>query len=125
MDIALDLNPASPNYFDLLVEDGDLVLVDGPNAIKQHILQRLRTFYGEWFLDNTIGVPWFQQILGIKNPDQARINALLLNTILATPGVIQVTEYSFQPDFALRMLTVGFTAQVTDGVVSYSGTIGV
>lgn len=131
MDLSLDLNKLSPNYRDLLVINGDLVLTsDAPNApqgatnpVLQDVLQRINFFLGEWFLDNTQGVPWFQQIL-VKNPDQAKIDALILNTILGTPGILTVTSYSFTPNFAQRTLTVSFSAQATSGPIDYTGTAG-
>lgn len=122
-DIALDLNPASPTFNDVVVVNGDLVLtVDTISAIQQHIVQRLRIYLGEWFLDTDIGLPFFQQIL-IKNPDQSKIDGLFLNQILGTPGVIAVTNYSFSVDFSLRVLTVSFSAQTTSGTVNYNGLV--
>lgn len=119
-DFALDLDPASPNFGDLKVVNGDLVMNSGTDSIRQHILQRLRTYFQEWFLDNTIGVPYFQQIL-VKNPDQAKIDAILLSVILGTPGVVAVNTYSFTADIVTRQLQVTFSCQSTSGVVDYSG----
>lgn len=122
MYIQLDLNPASQTYNDLLIQNNDLVLVDGLSAIKQDILQRLRFYLGEWFLDTTKGVPYFQQIL-IKNPDQSKIDAIFINTILNTPGVITLTAYSFDLDSVNRILNIKFTAQTTSGTVDYAGLV--
>lgn len=123
MDIALDLDFASPTYGDIVVANGDLSLNDSEVAIEQHILQRLRIYLGEWFLDNTIGLPYFDQIL-IKNPDQSKIDALFINQILGTPGVIQLNNYSFTIDFITRQLQLTFSAQTTQGTVNYAGLIG-
>lgn len=126
-DISLDLNPASPTYKDLLVVDGDLILTAdanpaGTNNIQQNILQRLSFFLGEWFLDNTQGLPYYQQIL-IKNPDQSKIDAIFVNSILGTPGVTQLLSYTFTPVFASRLLKVSFSALTTAGKVNYSGNV--
>lgn len=123
-DISLDLDPSSPTYGDLLIVDGDLVINSGIGGIQQDILTRLRTYLGEWFLDNTIGMPYFQQIL-LKNPDQSKIDAAFINMIMGTPGVISLVSYSFATDFVLRTLTVSFVAQTTQGTVDYSGVIPV
>ncbi len=93
MDIALDLTPTSPTFNDLLIVNGNLVLVDGVGAIQQHVVQRIRIFLGEWFMDNTIGIPFFDQVL-IKNPDQSKIDAIFQNVILGTPGMEQLTSES-------------------------------
>jgi hypothetical protein len=121
-DIALDLNPLSPTYRDVLIANGDLVLVDKGPAILQHILQRLSTFLGEWFLDNTIGIPYFQQVL-VKTPNQATIDAIFINAILNVPGVTQLTKYGFKAEFTSRTLRLSFTAQTTAGIVNYAGLI--
>lgn len=122
MDLALDTNPDSPTFNDVQVVNGDLLLVDGKAAIKQHVIQRLRIFLGEWFLDNTIGLPFFDQIL-VKNPDKSKIDAIILNTILGTPGIQQVSTYSVDSDFTRRMLRVNFEAMTISGTVNYQGLI--
>lgn len=121
-DLKLALAKNDPNLNDLLIENNDLVLVDAKEAIVQHILQRLRTFLGEWFLDTTIGVPYFQQIL-IKNPDKAKIQALLLDVIRNTPGVDTLSNYAFGIDTASRVFNVSFRATTTSGIIDYAGLI--
>lgn len=127
MDISIDLNVASPNYRDLLVLSQDLVITSdvnpsGTNPILQDILQRIRMFLGEWFLDNTQGIPYWTQIL-VKNPSQSKINAIFQNVILGTPGVQILTTYSISINAATRVLTVSFTCQTTSGKVNWSGLI--
>lgn len=124
-DLSLDLNPVSPNLGDLLVQNGDLVITPTTlYGIQQHILQRLRIYLGEWYLNTLIGVPYFQQIL-VKNPIQADIDAIFRTTITQTPGVTALTSYSFAPNFPARQLTVAFSALTTNGQVDYSGLISV
>lgn len=122
VDIALDLTPGSPTFGDLLIVNGDLVLVDGAQAVLQDLLQRLSTYLGEWFLDNTLGIDYYGQIL-VKNPDQAKIDALIINTILATKGILQLNSYSFTPNFVTRVLNISFSAMSTSGPVDYTGTL--
>jgi hypothetical protein len=122
-DLALDLDPLSTNLNDLQFSGNDLVLTSSTlQDVQQSVLQRLRTFYGEWFLDNTVGLPYFQQIL-VKNPEQSKIDALFVNTILGTPGVVQLNKYSFVPDFTNRTLRVSFSARCTTGTVDYAGLV--
>ena len=121
-DLLIDLNKSSVTYKDLVVQNNDLVINSGLTAIQQDIIQRLSFFAGEWFLDNTQGLPWYQQIL-VKNPDQSKVDAIFRNAILATPGVQSLSKYSFAPNFAARLLTVSFIAQTTQGTVNYTGAI--
>ena len=121
-DLQLDLNPTSPTFNDLLVVDGDLVIVSGQPEILQHILQNLRTYLGEWFLDNTVGVAYYQQIL-VKNPDLGAVDAILQDAIVNTPGVTQLTNYKSNYTPGTRQIFVNFAAQTTTGIVSYAGLI--
>lgn len=120
-DLMLNLNKTDPAYGDLLVQKGDLVMTpDQETGIRQHILQRLRTYLGEWFMDLSIGIDYFGQIL-TKNPDQSTIDAIFISIILGTPGVAELSAYSFQSDFTTRTASVSFTVQTTQGTVSYEG----
>ncbi len=122
MDLKIQPNSKLSGFGDLVLEGGDLVLVDGKEAILQHVLQRLRIFLGEWFLDTSIGLPYFQQIL-VKNPDQGKIDALFMNQIQGTPGVTLLNSYSASVDTLKRVLTIKFSCETTSGTVNYSGAI--
>lgn len=136
VDIALDLIPSDEDtskYRDLLVENGDLVLTAdayqsppsySPNPVVQDILQRVRFFAGEWFLDNTQGLPYFQQIL-VKNPNQYTIDGLFLYTLMNTPGVISVNQYSISINSTTRVLSISFRCTTSTGTISYSGAVPV
>ena len=128
-DLSLDLNKISENYRDLLVLNGDLTLTsdvneNGTNPVLQNIIQNLSFFLGEWFLDNTQGIPWFQQIL-VKGTDSAVVDAIIKNTIMATPGVQTLTSYSFSINTAFRTATISFSVLTSTGTVSYSGNVSV
>jgi hypothetical protein len=127
VDLSIDLTPTSATYKDLLVTEGDLTLTsdanpNGTNPVLQDIIQRIQFFLGEWFLDSTQGVGWFQQIL-VKNPDQPTVDAIFQNVILGTPGVNQLSSYSFTPNFTTRTLNVSFIAVTTSGTVNYNGVV--
>lgn len=124
-DLLLDLNPINTTFGDFVISNGDIQgTPDQLTAIQQHILQRLRTFLGEWFLDNTIGLPFYQSIL-VKNPSIGTVNGLFGAEIVGTPGVIALTKYAFSVDSVKRSLTADFKALTTGGVVDYSGTLSV
>lgn len=124
-DLALDMDPVSVNFGDLLLTNGDLVITPTTlYGIQQHILQRLRIYLGEWFLNTTIGVAYFQLVL-VKNPDESKVDAIFQSTIIQTPGVVSLTSYSFNPNFATRQLEISFSALTTNGTVDYSGLISV
>ena len=109
-DISLD-----PDTGDLLLQDGDLVLTDGLESRRQHLEIRLRTFLEEWFLDTTVGVPYFQQLFTQKNPDTLLIQSVIRDEAEKTPGIIAITSFSFEIISRTRDLRVQLTADSVDG----------
>ena len=101
---------------DLLIENGDLSIVDGSDAIAQDLQQTLQVWLGEWFLDTTVGIPFRQQIL-VKNPVIDLVQADIINAALAVPGVAQITDISLDYDANNRSLTMGMVAIDTNGQV--------
>jgi hypothetical protein len=99
---------------DIDTSDEKWSLVDGDDAIIQHILIRLRFFKGEWFLDPTIGIPYYETIL-LKNPDLIAIRSVFRQAILTTPGIASLDSLLTELDNAERRLTVTFAAIKTDG----------
>lgn len=107
----LKIDPATG---DLVLVNGDLVFVEGDEEILQSIRIRLQLFAGEWFLDNRLGVPYFETVL-VKNPDLPAIQGLLRSVILDTVGMGSLTYYSQEWDHATRKLTVTFRGTTADG----------
>jgi hypothetical protein len=99
---------------DISIENNDLVLIQGAEETSQNLSVNLRTFLGEWFLNTSIGVPWFQEIL-IKGNSTQQIESIILNQILSTNGVRNVSEFSIELDNSTRELTVNATVQSEDG----------
>ena len=102
--------------WDLSTDATDLQLVDDTDAIRQHLAQRLKTFMGEWFLDLRIGVPYLQQVM-VKNPDPIVLDSVFKAEIIATPGIVELTEFTLQMDARLRQLLLSFTAATDTGAV--------
>ena len=106
----------------LSIVDGDLVLLDGLDAIAQDVSTRLKMFLGEWFLDTRMGVPYFQRIL-VKNPSMPDVIAILTKVVAATPGVLSITKgLTYALNGSDRSLTVAFNANTTSGTLTYTNT---
>lgn len=103
---------------DLIIEDGDLVLTTGSEMVTQRIKQRLKTFYGEWFLDKTIGVPYIQQVFE-KGADPIIIETAFKNEILADPAIIELTAFEITLNTTTRELQVVFKAKSTEGPINF------
>lgn len=108
LDLALD------DDGDLLVRDGDLVLVGGDDYVVQEARVNLQWFRDEWFLDESKGVPFFEQIF-VKNPNLPLIQATYRRALLATRGVVSVESLDLNLDKSTRTLTVNWSARITGG----------
>lgn len=81
--------------------------------ITQKLSVVLRTFLGEWFLDTSAGIPYFEDILK-KNFDPTRVETVIKSAILDVPGVDQITSF----DMSLinpRELVVSFVVTTDFG----------
>ena len=105
--------------FDLDLVEGDLALIEGLDAIRQHVRQRLQLFLGEWFLDITVGVPYFQNVY-VKNPNFIVVEALFRDRVLSTPGIDEVNSFDFDYDNNTRQLSVSFAATTINGDLNFS-----
>lgn len=103
---------------DLAIENNDLVLVDGLDAIAQDLRCRLQFFLGEWFLDQRIGMPYFQQILGAK-PRLPVIKEIFRKAIMSTPGVLGLNDLSVDYEGTGRSISVAFKARTDTGILTF------
>ena len=74
LDIALDART-----HDIVLVDGDMLFIDNAERVAQQIKIQLLTFYGEWYLDTTWGVPYLEYIL-VKNPNFTIIRQIFQGT---------------------------------------------
>ncbi len=95
---------------DLDVTEGVLTLVDGIDRIRQQCQIRLRTFRGEWFRDRRVGMPYYQEILGVKPFNSGIAASRFRAALLGVPGVRDVQELTFDLNDSTRELAVSFAA---------------
>lgn len=100
---------------DLLIEERDFVVYADLDYVRQTIECRLRFGRGEWFLDLSEGVPYYQVVLR-KNPDLSAVRALFRRVIMSVPGVVSVPVLTLELDRATRGLSVAFEARCRTGV---------
>lgn len=101
---------------DIDVVDNELIIVDGDDAILQHLSIRLKFFLGEWFLDERIGVPYYQDILK-KNPNLVAVRTIFRDAILKTPGVESIDRFDLTIDANIRKMYVSFTIKKDDSSI--------
>ncbi len=108
---------------DLKIVSGDFVLVDDAERVAQSVEIRMRAFRGEWFLDRTFGLPWFQSVLGGKMISSAEYDAVVKATILEVEEVNRITSFSSEFDRANRKYSVEFVADTIYGPIEYEGVV--
>jgi len=105
--------------WDLILDEGviDPLLAENTDEIDQRLRQALRLFSGEWFLDPSLGVPYFEKILGIKGVSMTIVEQAFRTEIARQPDVLRVDDFSAILDKVTRRLAVEFQAVTTDGTV--------
>lgn len=104
---------------DILLTNNQITMTTGSEAIRQHLQCRFRFFLGEWFLDEEVGVPYFRDIL-IKKPVFSVVQQILKGVILDTPGVIELSSFSFEYDQFERQASLDFQCLSTEGFIDFS-----
>ena len=112
-----DLKLRSGNELDLA--GGQLNLVGGAAWVRQAIETSLSLVKGEWFLDPTLGMPYFDQVL-VKNPNLSLVRSVFKKAILAVPHVTGLPTLDLSFDRAARELSLSFVATTDLGLVSGS-----
>lgn len=79
------------DQWDLCLDaNGNIAMASPPYALAQDVASAIRTFLGEVYYNTTIGVPYFQNILG-KLPPITYFKEQLVLAALTVPGVVSAT----------------------------------
>ena len=118
MQLALDTNT-----WDIFLDStGNIARLDDstPERLVFLICHRVRhclqTFQGECYLDRSVGVPYFSEVLK-KNPDLRRAKNLLVATINGVEGVKKIIDFSVDFSARTREYRVIFKAEADDGTI--------
>lgn len=88
MDIQLDSNGHI-----LLTTNGLSLVNDRALLVAQRLSVRLRTYLGEWFLDTTMGIDWFADVL-LKNVSKQTVDSILQNELVKDRFVVKIKTFS-------------------------------
>ncbi len=91
--------------------------------VAQALEQKLSFFLHEWFLDVRKGMPYFQYVIGVKNPDLEIIKGMFARAILEVRGVASIRSMTLNLDNATRKLKVDFSVNLTNGEILGSQTV--
>jgi hypothetical protein len=89
---------------------------NSPSTVGQLVKTNLLLWQGEWFLDQTTGVPYAGSVLG-KNT-QSLYDIVIQAAVLGTEGVTQIMSYASSINLKTRRLTVNMTLNTAYGVVT-------
>lgn len=117
-DLAMDVSTS-----DLIVQGGDLMIVDNAERVAQQVLITLREWLGEWFLKTSDGIPYLEYIL-VKNPNEAHIRQILTQAIESVEGVKDVKELEFAFNHVLRILAVAYEIDTDYGLITRKEMLG-
>lgn len=108
-----------------ITQDGDLdlfgntlTLVTEQDYLEQKLAIVLRSFLGDWFLDLSAGIPYFEDILK-KQFDPIRIESILKSSIVNVLGVNKITAFDLNL-INPRELVVNFTVNTDFGELEIS-----
>ncbi len=109
---------------DLLLDDNNnLVMVNGDfqwstglAGVVQECRIKLSMFRGEWFLDRTVGISYWQEILGHK-PQQAiaAVISEFFQALISVEDVVAVTRLTASYNRATRKLSVDWAVRTQFG----------
>jgi hypothetical protein len=103
------------SYWDLVLDaNGDIALATAPYAVAQDVASAVKTFLGEVWYNTTLGVPYFQTILG-HAPPLSVFKAAMVAAALTVPGVVSAT--CVIEAFAARQVTGQVQFVTTTGQV--------
>ncbi|MBK3787241.1 hypothetical protein G3A43_44665 [Paraburkholderia aspalathi] len=80
-----------------LTANGDIACATEPYQIAQDVASAIRTFRGECWYDTTLGLPYWQNILG-KLPTVSFIQSEIVRAALTVPNVTAATGTSLAFD---------------------------
>lgn len=118
VDIALHAND-----HDILIKDGDFLLIDNAERVAQQIKVKILTFLGEWFLDTTWGVPYLEYIL-VKQPNQELIKQILSEQISSVDDVKSLNALELDYQVKIRTLIVNYEVSTEYGLITRKEVLG-
>lgn len=109
-DLALDSSG------DLVLEVGDLKLLQGTDAIVQECRTALGLWAGEYPFDVELGTRW-DQILNTKGLQDSAIVAEVRRVLMGVQGVQSVDNVAIVRNTVLRTATISASVRGNEGVV--------
>ena len=100
---------------DLYFEKGQLVLfTEKSEATRQRLQIKIQTYLAEWFLNRTVGIPYFQ-VITLKGTPKVLVDSIFQEVIDNDPEVTSIT--TFESKLEQDTYTLNFEAEVLSGEI--------
>lgn len=86
-------------------------------TVAQRLKIKLMTFKNEWFLDTSIGMPYFQQILK-RGVSKTTIDVIFQEAILSEPDVLEIIEFNSIIDTIERSYQLSFKVRTNQNQIT-------
>lgn len=96
---------------------GRRTFLKGVDGLVQRHDNRLRVFRGEWFRDESLGIPYIQSILGTKNPSLSVMRTVIGSELAQVPETLSISELLFDLDSQRRNLKISYKAKSEYGEI--------
>lgn len=117
-DLALDAKS-----HDLVINNGNLLLIDNKERIIQQSKIRLLRWRGEWFLDSRDGIPYIERVL-VKKPNLSHIRQIFYDELSTIEGVTRVSDLTLKFDARNRQLFVTYEFETEYGFITRAEVLG-
>jgi len=117
-DLAMDMATG-----DLVLRDGDVLIIDNAERVAQQILITLRFWLGEWFLDTKDGIPYLEYVL-VKSPNLLHIRQIFTEAMEKVDGVKRVEKMNLVFDVKNRSLHVDYEVSTDYGLITRREVLG-
>lgn len=94
-----------------------LVIIDGLDALKEHIQQKYSMFLTEYFLDERAGIPYYENIL-IKGYNPFNVETILKRVLYNIDEVYSIDSFVIDFDKENRKANVSFTCTSQFGTIT-------
>ena len=82
-----------PTTWDLMLDaSGNIAMAEAPYALAQDAASAIKTFAGEVYYDTTLGVPYWEDILG-HQPPVALVKTEMVAAAMTVPSIVDAKCY--------------------------------
>lgn len=100
---------------DIDLTSGSIQFLTGIEGLRQRHETRLKVFRGEWYFNESLGIPYIGNVLGIKSFRVSDMKAIFVEELMKVPETSLITEMFFDDgDIGERKLSMRYSATMTD-----------